>query len=67
MLQNARVTTFSVSEFLRENQHRGKIIPPQPRLGLKHEKTLVFQYFQRVQKRKTSSIWVNPCMGNVSV
>ena len=45
MLQNARVTTFSVSEFLRENQHRGKIIPPQPRLGLKHEKTFSFSIF----------------------
>ena len=29
MLQNARVTAFTVSEFLRENQ-RGKITPPSP-------------------------------------
>ena len=34
MLQNARVTAFTVSELLRENQHGGKITPP-PRLGLK--------------------------------
>ena len=27
MLQNARVTAFTVSELLRENQQRGKIIP----------------------------------------
>ena len=34
MLQNARVTAFTVSELLREKQQRGKITPPQPRLGL---------------------------------
>ena len=27
MLQNARVTDFTISELLRENQYRGKIIP----------------------------------------
>ena len=27
MLQNARVTAFTVSELLMENQQRGKIIP----------------------------------------
>ena len=32
MLQNARVTAFTVSELLRKNQQAGKIIPP-PRLG----------------------------------
>ena len=28
MLQNARVTAFTVSELLRENEQRGKITPP---------------------------------------
>ena len=39
MLQNAKVTAFTVSELLRENQQRGGKIPPSPpRLGLKkHE------------------------------
>ena len=32
MLQNARVTAFTVSDLLRENQQGGKI----PRLGLKN-------------------------------
>ena len=31
-LRNARVTAFTVSELLRENQHRGKITP-HPYLG----------------------------------
>ena len=41
MLQNARVTAFTVSEVLRENQQEGKITPLKkknthtPRLGLK--------------------------------
>ena len=39
MLQNARFTAFTVSEFLRENQEtKGvgdvKVTPPLPRLGL---------------------------------
>ena len=36
MLQNARVTAFTVSEFLRENQlgERGVKLHPPPRLGL---------------------------------
>ena len=38
MLQNARVTTFSISELLRENQQGGgiggKFTPPLPKLGL---------------------------------
>ena len=34
MLQNARVTAFTVSELLRENQQRGKISPTQSRLTL---------------------------------
>ena len=41
MLQNARITTFSISELLRENQQRGwgggegvNLLPPLPRLGL---------------------------------
>ena len=40
MLQNARVTAFTVSELLRENQHGHKIIPPTPctpRLVLKQK------------------------------
>ena len=37
ILQNARVTAFTVSELLRETQQVGKITPPPPppRLGLK--------------------------------
>ena len=34
MLQNTRVTAFTVSELLRENQKRSKIFPHPPRLGL---------------------------------
>ena len=34
MLQNARVTAFTVSELLRENQHGGLNYPP-PRFGLR--------------------------------
>ena len=35
MLQNSRVTTFTIFELLRENQVGGKITPPHtPRLGL---------------------------------
>ena len=30
MLQNARVTAFTVSELLRENQLGGKVTPPTP-------------------------------------
>ena len=51
MLQNARVTIFTVSELLRENKQwgRGKIINlPSPRLGLikykRKETSLVFIY-----------------------
>ena len=37
MLQNAKVTAFTVSELLKENQQGGKITPPLPsRLGLKY-------------------------------
>ena len=38
ILQNARVTAFTVSELLRETQQVGKITPPPPppRLGLNH-------------------------------
>ena len=47
MLQNARVTAFTVSELLREKQHGwgggggGKIPPPPhpPRLGLKQSQS----------------------------
>ena len=35
MLQNSRVTAFTVSELLRENQLGGKITPTPPKLGLK--------------------------------
>ena len=35
MLQNARVTTFTASELLRENQQGVKLPPTPPRLGLK--------------------------------
>ena len=35
MLQNSRVTAFTVSELLRDNQLGGKITPTPPRLGLK--------------------------------
>ena len=34
MLQNARVTVFTVSELLRENQQKGNINPHPPRLGV---------------------------------
>ena len=60
MLQNAKVTVFTVSELLRENQLGGKITPP-PRLVLtyvvwinytklihgvlKHLKTTVIPWF----------------------
>ena len=41
MLQNTRVTTFTVSELLRENKQGGKIILlPTPRLGLNKHKIL---------------------------
>ena len=30
MLQNARVTAFTLRELLRENQEGGKITPPSP-------------------------------------
>ena len=36
MLQNGRVTAFTVSELLRENQQGGKTIGPPTRLGLRH-------------------------------
>ena len=40
MLKYARVTTFTVSELLRENQQGGKIThPPPPRLGLNLRKS----------------------------
>ena len=32
MLQNARITAFTVSELLRENQQGGKITPAQVRV-----------------------------------
>ena len=35
MLQNARVTTFTASELLRENQQGVKLPPTPPSLGLK--------------------------------
>ena len=34
MLQNARVTAFTISDLLRENQRGGKITPHTLRLGL---------------------------------
>ena len=45
MLQNTRVTAFSISELLRENQQvggggRGWEITPQPILGLKKQKMM---------------------------
>ena len=48
MLQNARVTAFTVSELLRENQLGGKVTPPQPSspppvLGL--SSLISFSYF----------------------
>ena len=48
MMQNARVTTFTVSELLREKQHEGlKSPPPQPpqirvKTFNKKDKVLVF-------------------------
>ena len=45
MLQNARVTVFTVSELLRENElgEGGKIITPHtPRLGLKCPFEIIF-------------------------
>ena len=46
MLQNVRVTAFTVSELLREKQQGGGIIlppPSPPRLGLSDCKNLLFQ------------------------
>ena len=37
MLQNARVTAFTVSELLRKSQ-QGRVKLPPPRLGLKRER-----------------------------
>ena len=46
MLQNVRVTAFTVSELLRENQ-QGKTTPrPPPRLGLKGQKFSLFKFSQ---------------------
>ena len=45
MLHNARVTAFTVSELLRENQQgEGLKLPPphRPRLGLKRERLKVY-------------------------
>ena len=40
MLQNTRVTAFTVSELLRQNQQGSKItLPPLPRLGLIYSTT----------------------------
>ena len=46
MLQNARVTAFTVSELLKENQQGVKLPPPPPRLGLrnKFEPTLFISF-----------------------
>ena len=47
MWQNARVTAFTVSELLRENQQgggRGKITPPTPRLDLSYYKKKITTY-----------------------
>ena len=45
MLQNARVTAFTVSELLKENQQSGgKITYPTPRLGLMRKKLAIKQY-----------------------
>ena len=45
MLQNARVTAFTVSELLRENQQGVKLPLPQPRLGLK---SMLILHFAKV-------------------
>ena len=37
MLQNARVTAFTVSELLSENQQGVKLPPAPPRLGLRQD------------------------------
>ena len=39
MLQNTRVTAFTVSDLLRENQHGGKITSAPPRLRLNNDIT----------------------------
>ena len=45
MLQNARVTAFTVSELLKENQQSGgKITSPTPRLGLMRKILAIKQY-----------------------
>ena len=49
MLQNARVTAFTVSELLSENQQWGKV--PPPRLGLNWEKVNIVPVEKKVAIR----------------
>ena len=51
MLQNARITAFTISELLRVNQQWGRGVkspPPLPRLGLKLPN---FKQFQNIMRR----------------
>ena len=45
MLQDTRVTAFTVSELLRENQQGVELPPPQSRLGLK---SMLILHFAKV-------------------
>ena len=53
MLKNARVTAFTVSEFLRENQQGGrvKLPPPTPRLGI------MISMQKKLLERSTQNNW----------
>ena len=50
ILQNTRVTAFTVSELLKENQHRGKITPP--RVGLNN-------FYLQVILKGFAKLWVS--------
>ena len=42
MLQNARVTTFTVFELLRENQQECKILPPPTKVTVKCQEKVLY-------------------------
>ena len=50
MLQNAKVTAFNVSEFLRENQQRGNITQPLTQIRIKKSRKMFF-----ISNKKLSS------------
>ena len=59
MLQNSRVTAFTIFELLRENQLGGKISPHPPRLGLRGDSLLAITSLQEylVLISSTSKGW----------